>query len=335
MKYIYLLFCLFLIHNVQAQTPPYIFGVDQGTYTPLANGTSVNNGALWDDTDYEVPLGFNFQLFGQTTASLYLYGDYTANNVFGLPAADPSPLIISYGADLIDRGIAAASTTSQSPISYTLQGTPGQRIFKMEWANAGFYGSADNDAFTNLQLWIFEGTNDIELHFGPTQTNDEDLYDDFTGPLMGFMNSYGFQSGNFNQLWYLSGSIDNPTLEFVTPLEIDTLTQTLLGAPGDGLIYRFRPTGVVGTKDPGTAYEVKVFPTIVSDFVTLAIAEETVAQDNDLQYSVTDLLGRTVRSGSLTAATMQVDLSGLSTGMYAISVVAPSGVLASKKLLKQ
>ena len=142
MKQHLLFLCFLFAQSIHAQDFPYDFSVEQGVYTPLQNAISANNGMVWDDPSIEAPLGFDFQFFGQTASTLYWYGG-TAFNVFGLPA-NTTPLIIAYGSDLIDRGYDVG--ISQSPISYKTEGSPGNRIFKMEWSNAGFYDDAPGTA---------------------------------------------------------------------------------------------------------------------------------------------------------------------------------------------
>jgi hypothetical protein len=77
--------------------------------------------------------------------------------------------ILPFEADLIDRG--ELTGISQSPISYKMEGNAGSRILKIEWKNAGFVGEIGelgtlND-YVNFQVWLFEGSNDVEMHYGP------------------------------------------------------------------------------------------------------------------------------------------------------------------------
>ena len=40
----------------------YDFSVSQDTYIPLPNALKLNNTNIWDDVNYKVPLGFNYEL---------------------------------------------------------------------------------------------------------------------------------------------------------------------------------------------------------------------------------------------------------------------------------
>lgn len=327
-----LFLCTLFLHISIAQTFPYTFTVEHNAYLPLKNAISVNDGEVWDDLDASIPLGFEFEYFGSTTESLYLFGEITANNVLGLPSTE-TPLIISYGADLIDRGYDAG--TSLSPILYRTEGAPGSRIFKMEWANAGFFYDETGNDFINTQLWLYEGSNDVELHFGPVQSSGIANFD-FTGPLIGFMASYMFAGeGEFEDLWFLQGSVDHPVVSYISSLDgTDTLSHTLQGTPGDGTVYRFA-TGIVHTNDPGQANNgIQVYPSLVSDAVSIAMEAETDSRTQDVRYAVLDALGKTVRSGQMNENLERVEMSGLPGGLYYIHLFSPNRTLATKKITK-
>ncbi len=88
-------------------------------------------------------------------------------------------------------------------------------------------------------MWIFEGTNDVELHFGPTEVNNPVAFFEFTGPLIGFMDTYSFPDDEFDNLWYLVGTVDNPVVHLLIDIEgFDTMHHTLDGAPGDGQAHK-------------------------------------------------------------------------------------------------
>lgn len=320
-----LLFCAFFASAATAQTFPYTFSVQQSTYTPLQNAISWNNGQVWDDIDDSVPLGFGFQFFGQSTETLFHFGEITAYNVFGLPSMQ-TPLIISYGADLIDRGFDTGN--SLSPISFKTEGTPGSRIFKMEWANAGFWGNDAGD-FVNTQLWLYEGSNDVEIHFGPVQSTSPDNFD-FGGPLIGFMSNYDFSTDVFQDLWYLVGPVDNPQIEYVSSDKgADEIEETLDSAPTDGLVYRFS-TSSVSTSAPGLQQNIRVYPSLVQDAFSIATEENPM----QTRYALLDALGKTIRNGEVNNTLQRVEMSGLPAGMYYVHVFSPQGSLITQKIRK-
>lgn len=327
-----LLLSILFLQGIGAQTFPYTFTVDQAEYVPLTEANGATDG-VWDDLDIPTPLGFPFQLWGQSTPTLYWYGELTAFNVAGLPGASNTPFLIAYGSDLIDRGF--DSGISQSPVSYKTEGEPGSRIFKMQWANAGFFNDDSNTAFTNLQVWLYEGSNNIELRFGPTEVNDPFIFE-FSGPLIGFMDEYNLSNDNFQTLYYLAGPAEHPTLKTATMANVDTLFSTLQNAPGDGLVYRFSP-GVSGTDSPQASHNgVRIYPTLASDAISIAVDDPTATTlQKGLHYNIFDALGKTVRSGQITAALERVELTNLAGGVYYVNFYSPAGLVGTQKIWKQ
>ena len=327
-----LLFCGLMTHALHAQTFPYTLTVDQAPYAPLENATALTDG-VWDDPDLQTPLGFNFQMFGQTIPSLYWYGELTANLVAGAPTTGSTPFLIAYGVDLVDRGY--ESGTSLSPIRYKTEGMPGNRIFKMEWANAGFYEDATGEAFINFQVWLYEGSNNVELRFGPVQTNDQQVFTDFSGPLIGFMDQFSVQNGTFNNLFYLTGAPEHPILQQANINNADTLFNTLNGTPADGTIYRFSTT-TVGTDNPETvAQQARVFPTLAKDAVSIELSDELFASNTDVRYRIVDQWGKNLRSGQVTDAITRVDMSTLPSGAYYVNLYSPDQVVTTAKVWKE
>ncbi|MCA0239065.1 MAG: T9SS type A sorting domain-containing protein [Bacteroidetes bacterium] len=328
---ILLFFCLF-IPALRSQTFPYTLTVDQAAYAPLENAIALTDG-VWDDPDLQTPVGFNFQMFGQTIPSLYWYGELTANLVAGAPTAGATPFLVAYGADLIDRGY--ESGTSMSPIRYKTEGAPGSRIFKMEWANAGFYEDATGEAFINFQVWLYEGSNNVELRFGPTQTNGQQVFTDFSGPLIGFMDQFSLQDGTFDNLFYLTGSPEHPIIQTVDLNNADTLFNTLSDTPTDGTVYRFS-TGIVGTENPtAVAQQARVFPTLAKDAVSIELADELLADNTEVRYRVVDQWGKNLRTGQVTDVLTRVDMSTLPAGAYYVNLFSPDQVVATVKVWKE
>lgn len=327
-----LILCLFYT-AAQSQTFPYYFSTTEGVYTPLVNGTSVNNGQVWDDPEILAPLGFDFTFWGTTIDQVYMLPDF-AINAFGVPPpAQSSPLIISYGADLVDRGF--DDDNSLSPISFLTEGVVGSRIFKLEFSNAGFYNDDNDNDFVNTQLWLYEGSNDIEIHFGPSQTSSvgEDLYDGYSGPIIGFIKKYNYSGFMFDELWYLYGPPANPELKYITYDNADTLQYTLFNSPANGRIYRFSTTQVGATLPASADQLVQVSPTLVQDICLVKIASELSAQD--LQYQVLDQLGKPVSAGNLNNQIETINTARFGPGMYYVHVSNKGATVAVKKIIKQ
>ncbi|MDO5655921.1 MAG: hypothetical protein Q4G27_07255 [Flavobacteriaceae bacterium] len=97
-------------------------------------------------------------------------------------------MAFSFGAHVSDRALNAdlgnlGQGGGLSPISYVLEGEIGTRIFKMQYSNIGFREDIEanniSTDFANFQLWLYESTNIIEVHFGESLITDNSL--DFQG----------------------------------------------------------------------------------------------------------------------------------------------------------
>lgn len=235
MKHILLSLSVFFSLLTVAQLP-YTFTSFNEAYTPLENSTSLNNGQIWDDPEYIVPIGFEWTYYDISTfqinfdglgATLIVPNGQTTANV-----------LIPYLSDVIDAGY--ENETSISNISHQTVGEPGNQIFKLEWDNCGFYN--EYDAFgtsTNrisFQLWIYEGTNAIEFRFGPNSIKDGELVHDdiITGGM--FFNA-SFNQNSWDAGYFLSGEAMNPSVGTVTPDFYDVTGLNM--DPSNGQVYRF------------------------------------------------------------------------------------------------
>jgi len=194
----------------------YDFTYITGTYTNLSGSTSLNNGQLWDDPEYKIPIGFTFEFFDQSFDSLYV------SDFVWLDGAKKYR-IYAYDSDFIDRG----TGSSLSPISYLLTGSAGDQILKIEWNNAGFYDDNGLNDFINVQLWLIEGSNDIEVHIGPNSVLNPNSYGGAEGGVVGLVNKVILENT------YFIGDPATPTQTTVTSGILN-----LNGTPADGTVYK-------------------------------------------------------------------------------------------------
>jgi len=211
------LFVLFLFSSFALAQKSYKFVYSTGPYTNLSGATSLNNNQLWDDPEYKIPIGFTFEFFDQSFDSLYV------SDFVWLDAAKKYQ-IYAYDSDFIDKG----SGSSLSPISYLLTGAPGSQILKIEWNNAGFYYDAGLNDFINVQLWLYEGSNDIEVRIGPNSVLNSNSYGGDEGGVVGLLDKITSENT------YLTGSPGNPSQITVT-----SGYANLNGTPADGTVYLF------------------------------------------------------------------------------------------------
>jgi hypothetical protein len=324
-----------LTMNLQAQT--YNFSVSTGTYTDLSGSTSLNNGSTWDDLDTLVTIGFDFQLFDTILSELVIgdgnFGGLDISNI----GANISPLVIYYGiSDFVDRGYdidAGISTTgSLSNISYLLEGDAGSRIFKIEWNNVGFYDELFDDNvsedFTNIQLWLYEGTNDFELHFGPSSISQPELsFLGATGPGFALISSFDAEGEEIDgEAYVLTGDSSSPVMEEFTSVDDDL--EPLQGNAPDGTIYRFsrNTTGLSEIQEP---FSFSVYPNPAKDQFSVVVENDEVKVEG---ISILDNHGRLVK---LAAANFnQINVSDLVSGVYIVQITTDKGLSTQKLIIE-
>ncbi len=200
------------------------------TYNELTGATSLNNGEIWDDPGYIVPIGFTLQLNGNPINVLAFYG---VGGLLAGPTSDPDivAILAPFEMDLVDRG-ELAGIQSESPLSYKLEGAPGSRILKVEWKNAGSYeeliGNSQN-MYINFQLWLYEGSNRIEFRFGENFIPDPQLFFGGFGTIMG-LTDYNETNDDLINPHFLTGDINMPVLS--------NTDITIEGTPAEGTVYR-------------------------------------------------------------------------------------------------
>jgi hypothetical protein len=243
--------CLITAFQIDAQTSPkknknffpaikhdtrtsgeftYTLTVLSEPYVELTGAISVNNGEAWDDPEYFVPIGFPFELNGNTITALQFYG---VGSLLISNVSNPDILaaVFPYENDLIDRGY--INDISESPISYKVEGTAPNRIFKLEISNAGSYYEYEefgtSDMFFNHQLWLYEGSNQIEFRYGPASIDDPGTWYADGGAYVG-LTDVDLNTDEFINPHFIAGDASAPFLS------INDIT--LEGTPGEDVVYR-------------------------------------------------------------------------------------------------
>ncbi|MEL6863586.1 MAG: T9SS type A sorting domain-containing protein [Bacteroidota bacterium] len=309
-------------------TNPYRIEVEENVaYNDLVDPTSLNQGQTWDDPNYTMPLGFDFNFFGSDVNTLYtidmfLGGTLTDANLFN--ANGDANAIMAYGSDLIDRGTNSGNSVSE--VSYKTEGEPGERIFKMEWKNTGYYNEVVDlnidSSFINLQVWIYEGSNDIEVHFGPGNyfSSNSVLHEGNDGPLMGLITGINASNETFDTLFYLSGPLTDPSFSSIDIFSYYSDIPALLeGNPADGTVYRFTTSPTVGIRQLNLRQDlVKVYPTTVEDILYVEALD--IFEGGYGQLRVSDAMGQVLVNQTFEQGWTSLDLSSLASGMYIVEI---------------
>ncbi len=336
--------CLLLVafacygFSAQSQDAPYTFSHGNAPYVPLENATSITNGMTWDDPEDIIPIGFDFPLFSDTISEL----DFSSGLGAALappPGSGSTALIFTYDADLIDRGY--LDDVSESEIVYLVEGVPGNRIFKIEWQNAGFYNELDENqtssSFVNLQLWLYETSGVIEIRFGPSAIEDNMLVFDFvSGPLIGIIDEFNEALTEFGTLYYLVGEPDAPGVEVMEDDGdlVNLFNNVLQGNPADGQWYRFDPMLVSASGEAAAlAGNIRLFPQPAQGLLNVEFQAPQGSEAWQLQ--IFDALGQAVTPAKMAdGARVEMDISALPAGLYVLKVSNEKAHTVLKKMVK-
>jgi hypothetical protein len=253
MKKVLFLFAILCSMGSNAQIRYYKDSSFTQAYTLLSGATSLNNGLFWDDDDFTIPIGFNFKFFGDSSNTLYHSGStFSTGGQFSLKPITFSSQYVSFiamtGSDIRDKDTTNTGS-SKSPISYQTSGVAPNRIFKLQFQNAGFVNAIDNGNFSDsisIQLWLYETSNMIDIRFGPSNlvSSAMDLWDGGPGPFIGIFDSLDYQSLNLtvNKSYFLNGSVIAPVIDSsITSMATLAVLPGMTGKPSNGSVYRFMP----------------------------------------------------------------------------------------------
>lgn len=328
---------LYLI-SASAQTNMYTLSTTTGVaYESLTDATNLTEGTTWDDPQLTFPLGFEFEFWGEIIQNLYIedlfYGGIlsTTESEIGV-----TPLLVAYGSDLIDRG--DLTGIPESPILWKVEGDPGSRIFKAEWKNAGYYEEQaafeTSEDFINFQLWLYEGSNVIELRFGPYSIQNDSLaFDGLQGPIIGLMPSYDLAQDEFETFWVITGNPDAPVFKSFDSNTEPEPADLLIGHPSEGTVYRFSPV-MVSTENRMLVDEVRIFPTITSGLVSLQLPVSGKINLESLE--IRNMQGQVVSTKVVSSEPSQIlDISDLAAGIYLVVLKDSDESVYSRRIIKQ
>jgi Secretion system C-terminal sorting domain len=302
---------LTIVINATAQEMPYTVTVLNEPYVPLSEAISVLENETWDDPDVLAPVGFTFQLIDEAISQIYISGP--GGQIISTAQEDSLNFLAPYLADLIDVGY---DTASLSPLRYSIDGPPGYQIFKLEYANAGFYdevngkGTANN--IVNFQMWLYQGSNIIEYRFGPNNVPDSQTLQFLGGPLIG-LGTGAPNGGGWQNFWILGGNPQEPTISNWT--DFNTMPTVLDGEPADSTVYRFAPT-FVGVEENNTTEIFKIFPSVAENNIQLTLKSNTTVAN------IYNSVGSLVFAAPVTRGQQTLDIQALSPGSYIITIEA-------------
>jgi len=317
------IFAFSAITFANAQEFPYPFEVLNETYTDLVEPVSVSGNEIWDDPEYVVPIGFEFQLFDTPITEINIIAP--GSQLLATLSGKTTDVIFPY----LDDIMTASVDEAVSPISYTLEGSEGSYIFKLEYKNVGFYpefeamGTFANT--TNFQMWLYQGSNVIEVRFGNNTIKSGNLIHFFgNGPLVGLGQQVAMDGSSWTGFWTLTGDPTNPTVVAVpSGTGFFTQEQVLNAEPPSGTVYRFGtlPTSIE-EEETTASTELKVWPTIATTDIHFNATEGE-------EYIIYDMVGKQVYQGKATSTIETVNVSTLAPGQYILKTESGQGRLTT------
>lgn len=312
-----------LMSETTAQT--YQVTIANEPFVFLENAQSAVVGA-WDEPEFQLPLGFDFEFFDITTNQLY-----SLANSFGIDLelnldTDHIYQLIPFLSSLIDRGYQQDSALS--PITYQTEGPPGQQIFTIEFKEAGlFEGTEDENGvfhdYISLQVKLFENRGDIVFHIGPYSIQEETqvVFEEKPGPIVGLLaDSDYIPDGLFGELIFLQGDPLNPTIE------TDTIAFLNWPIP-ENTVYRFCRLCTSVVKDFQYSTQQYFYPNPTSG--DIHFVENT---DNDVMFPirVVDINGRQV---GLWKSKDEISASDFAPGCYYVFLKIEDTMVVEKLIV--
>ena len=223
-------------------------------------------------------------------------------------------------ADLQDRG--KVDTISKSTIRHRTDVVDGKKIVKIEFHNAGFWRERDlyntMDDSLNLQVWMYEGTNALELRYGPSKishASDYFIYGAGTGPVIGMVKDAGLFSLNLSTLYYLKGNPGSPVFDSCGT-SISNVAATLDAYPPSGTVYRFVPKPNSVKRLEPKLMDIIVLNTVCKNELTLINNSTETAN-----YQIISLTGSIFNNtGIINKGQSKIDINQLPAGIYLLQL---------------
>jgi len=322
-------FLVFLAFNyLNAQI--YEFSVSNETYVPLEKSISVTNGEIFDEIDFSVPIGFDFQLYDKLIDSLYIF-DGTLT-IIDVPDIDKDTVIFSAAlpilANVVDLGYNIEESLSN--ISYLTEGEVGNQIFKLEWRNVGFSEEVESEgsSFINIQLWLYEADGRIEYHYGENFfENPIDLEN--SSILIGLVGNFNTVLETFDEFILLEGDPTDPSVMYLDQYGYEYYDEfTLDSFPPNSTVYTFNNSSVSTEDIRQLSSEFEVRPNPALDIISLKTTIDINRIRSVSIYNSSGALIKVVESNY-----DQIQITNFVPGIYNLSILTDKG-FAAKRFVK-
>jgi len=324
-KFISLILFIGFTQVICAQDSPYLFGFSSEYYLELQNPESVNKGEVWGpDDQFAIPIGFDVEITGRVFSTVVI------NAGIGITlVGNNSPRLWIWadewggGKLLSDRG----TDVSESPIDYELTGEPGERILKIQWINAGIidHGGDDPDDFVNFQIWIYESSNILEVHYGASQTSDL---------------SFGYNEGPGVRFWNIEDNWGICVYDYQNApswqwIEFDGPYGGCMidGAPNEQMVFVFYPSSTVAVNETVANNQVGFSVAYNSVLKEFFIQIEEFEQGKTYDLSIYNGLGEKLNEIILDSKKSRLSGLGYKRGLYVFVLSDDAGLKTQKLIL--
>lgn len=279
---------------------------------PLTGRTVLNapypTNTIVDDAVYSVPIGFtfNFNGVGYTSLNMSSNGFVTFGNAPSATNTTPISSTETYGGAISIYGADLFATNSSAifNMGYVLDSSGPYRILKLEWIAKRRVLGAET-ATLGMQLWLYENSNNIEMHYKSVNSFNSTAID----------GHIGLRGSNNSQFLNLSHPIDanwpaGTGMPFGTSNTDGVRTKNTSSITGaSNKLFRWKPETCIAPLSI-------VASNVNSSTATLTWPAVSPSPSSGYQFyfttSAVPPTGATVPSGSTSAGVVTTFLTGLS-----------------------
>jgi len=292
-----LLIFLSLFISAQAQLD-YSLTYSRSTYTELTGATNVSVDA-WSNASVR-SLPFTFKFFGQAYSNIYITFD-------GVYFSDTGSDYIFYGTDNFKP---KGNIPTESPISFVVSGSAPNRILKVQYKDINEATVGGSYVYSiNNQIWLYEGTNVIEYHFGNSVITDPK----FTAFYMGLID------GDDDPYLGIDNTAAAPTL-----IRVTAMPKGIPSYPTNGQVYTLTPKR-------SSIVAVNALPyTFIQGGNSFS-----VKSNEEYKLSALDINGRDITKYlKLDNNSGKYSLNGCAAGLYILNIEVGNQIFTEKILLQ-